>query len=131
MWGASVFRSKPGTAMIGAGMALGLAACASGPAPEAEMARADLAVSEAEEADAATHAPGPYVLARDKLARAHEAVADGDNLEARRLAEQAAVDAELGEAQARSEVARQNAEELRANIRTFREELDGERTPTS
>jgi hypothetical protein len=110
--------------IIASGIALGLAACAGDPAPEAEMARADLAVSQAEDANAATHAPGPYALAQDKLARAHEAVADGDNLEARRLAEQAAVDAQLAETQARSVVARQNAENLRANIDTFREELD-------
>jgi hypothetical protein len=120
-----------GRVTVGAAIALGLAACASDPAPEAEMARADLAVNQAEDANAATHAPGPYALARDKLERAHEAVADGDNLEARRLAEQAAVDAELAEAQARSEVARQNAEDLRANIETFREDLGGQRAPSS
>jgi hypothetical protein len=50
---------------------------------------------------------------------------------ARRLAEQAAADAELAEAQARSEVARQNAAELRANIGTLREELDPRGPPTS
>ena len=116
---------------IAIGIALSLAACAGTPAPEAEMARADLAVNQAEDAAAATHAPGPYALAQDKLERAHEAVADGDNLEARRLAEQAAVDAELAEAQARSAVARQNAQELRANIETFREDVGGQRTPTS
>lgn len=110
--------------MIGAGIALSLAACASDPAPEAEMARADLAVNQAEDANAGTHAPGPYALARDKLERAQEAVADGDHLEARRLAEQAAVDAELAETQARSAVARQNAEALGENIRTFQEGLD-------
>ena len=112
-------------------VALSLAACASTPPPEGEMARADLAVSQAEDADAATHAPAPYALAQDKLERAHEAVADGDNVEARRLAEQAAVDAELAEAQARSEVARQNAQELRANIETFQEDVGGQRAPTS
>jgi hypothetical protein len=95
------------------------------------MARADLAVSQAEDAKAGNHAPGPYALAQDKLERAREAVADGDNLAARRLAEQAAADAQLAEAQARSEVARQNAAELRANIGTLREELDPRGRPTS
>lgn len=128
MSGGSGFGSPWRRAILGVGITLGLAACAGDPAPDAEMARAELAVSQAEDADAGTHAPGPYALAQDKLERARGAVADGDNVEARRLAEQAAADAELAEAQARSEVARQNAAELRANIGTLREELEA---PTS
>jgi hypothetical protein len=111
------------SAILGAGITLSIAACAGDPAPDAEMARAELAVSQADDANAATHAPGPYALAQDKFERAREAVADGDNVEARRLAEQAAADAELAEAQARSEVARQNAAELRENIGTLQEKL--------
>ena len=92
--------------MIGAGLVIGVAACASDPAPEAE-------------------------LARDKLDRARDAMEDGENLEARRLAEQALVDAQLAEAQARSEVARQNAAELRASIETLRDELARQAPRTS
>ena len=109
--------------LIGAGMLLGLAACASGPAPDAEMAAAELALDQAEDADAAARAPAPYALARDKLERARAAMADGENIEARRLAEQALADAQLAEAAARSEIARQNATELRQSIETLREEL--------
>ena len=109
--------------MIGAGMVVGLAACASGPAPEAELAAAEVAVEDAEEANAAAQAPGPYELARDKLERAREAFDDGDNLEARRLAEQALVDAQLAEAEARSEVARQNAADLRGTVETLQDEI--------
>jgi hypothetical protein len=126
-----VFGSSWRRAILGAGITLGVAACAGDPVPEAEMARADLAVRQAEDANAATHAPGPYALAQDKLERAHAAVGDGDNVAARRLAEQAAADAELAEAQARSEVARHNAAQLRANIGTLREELDPRGTPAS
>jgi len=117
--------------IIGAVMMLGLAACASDPAPEREMAAAEVAVENAEEADAAARASGPYALARDKLERAREAIADGENEEARRLAEQALVDAELAEAQARSQQAEENAAELRASIETLREELDRRASPTS
>ena len=131
MSGGSLSGSPWGRAILGAGITLGVAACAGDPAPDAEMARADLAVSQAEDANAGTHAPGPYALAQDKLERAREAVADDDNVAARRLAEQAAADAELAEAQARSEVARQNAAELRANIGTLREEVDPRGTPAS
>jgi adenylate cyclase len=48
---------------------------------------------------------------------------DPNRIEARRLAEQALVDAQLAEAAARSTIARANAEELRQSIETLREEL--------
>ena len=67
--------------MIGAAMLAGIAACASGPAPEAEMGAAELALSQAEDAEAAALAPAPYALARDKLERARDAMADGENIE--------------------------------------------------
>ena len=109
--------------MIGAAVVVGLAACASDPAPEAEVAAAEVAVDQAEQANAPAQASGPYELARDKLQRARDAMEDGENIEARLLAEQALVDAQLAEAQARSEVARQNAAELRASIETLQDEL--------
>ena len=109
--------------IVGAGLVAGLAGCASHPAPEAELAAAEVAVDQAEEANAPAQAAGPYELARDKLERAREAMEDGDNLEARRLAEQALVDAHLAEAQARSEVARQNAADLRATVETLQGEI--------
>jgi hypothetical protein len=109
--------------LIGAAMLAGIAACASGPAPDTEMGAAELALSQAEDAEAAARAPAPYALARDKLERARDAMADGENLEARRLAEQALVDAQLAEAEARSAVARESAAELRQSIETLREEL--------
>jgi hypothetical protein len=121
---ASVLGSGWGSTTAGVTMLLGLAACASGPAPEREVAAAEVAVENAEEANAAAHAPGPYALARDKLERAREAMGEGENEEALRLAEEALVDADLAEARARSQVAQENAAELRASIETLREELD-------
>ena len=50
---------------IGAGLVVGLAACGSDPAPEAQLAAAEVAVDEAEEANAPARASGPYELARD------------------------------------------------------------------
>ncbi|HEX6112018.1 MAG TPA: DUF4398 domain-containing protein [Geminicoccaceae bacterium] len=123
MAGASAFEIGWRGMVIAAGVSVGLAACASDPAPEAELAAAEVAVDEAEEANAPAQAPGPYELARDKLERAREAMEDGENLEARRLAEQALVDAQLAEAEARSEVARQNAAALRASIETLQDEI--------
>jgi hypothetical protein len=94
------------------------------------MAAAELALTQAEDAEVAARAPAPYALARDKLERARNAMADGENVEARRLAEQALVDAQLAEAEARSEVAREHADELRQSIETLREEL-ARRGPTT
>jgi hypothetical protein len=116
--------------MIGAAMLAAIAGCASGPAPEAEMGAAELALSQAEDAEAAARSPAPYALARDKLERARAAMADGENIEARRLAEQALVDAQLAVAEARSAVAREHAAELRQSIETLREEL-ARRGPTT
>lgn len=123
MAGASAFHVGWREVIIGAGLVVVLAACASGPAPEAELAAAELAVNQAEQANAPAQAPGPYQLARDKLERARDAVEDGENFEARRLAEQALADAQLAEAEARSTVARQNAAELRAAIETLQDEI--------
>jgi hypothetical protein len=123
MFGASARRCGWRTLMIGAGMSVGIAGCAGDPAPEAELGAAELAVNQAEQADAPAQAFGPYELARDKLELARDAMEDGENLEARRLAEQALVDAQLAEAEARSEVARQNAADLRATIETLQDEI--------
>jgi hypothetical protein len=123
MAGASASHIRWRGIVVGAGLVVGLAACASDPAPEAELAAAEVAVDQAGQANAPAQAPGPYELARDKLERARDAMEDGENLEARRLAEQALVDAQLAEAEARSEVARQNAAELRASIETLQDEI--------
>ena len=123
MAGACAFHVGWREIIIGAGLVVALAACASDPAPEAELAAAELAVDQAEQANAPAQAPGPYQLARDKLERARDAMADGENVEARRLAEQALADAQLAEAEARSTVARQNAADLRAAIETLQDEI--------
>lgn len=102
--------------------ALGLQACSSVPPPEQELTAADVAVREAEDAQAASQAPAPLRRAQDKLEQARAAMQAEEYVQARRLAEQATVDAELAEAEARSEVARQNVEELRESIEALRRE---------
>lgn len=111
---------------------LGLAACGTTPPPpETELTAARAAVEQAGDADAAEHAPGPFTLAQDKLARAQDAMEQEDYTTARRLAEQAEVDAQFAAAEARSEVARARAEELRESIRILREEIERQRPRTS
>jgi hypothetical protein len=101
---------------LGVGMILAtLAACSSVPAPVGEMSAAQTAVTAAEQADAVQHAPAELDRARDKLIRAQAAMQEEDNQEARRLAEQALVDARLAEAKARAETAQQLHSEARGN----------------
>jgi hypothetical protein len=101
--------------------AIALAACASTPPPKTELNAAQLAVGEAEEANARTHAPSILQKAREKLARARQAAEDEQMLEARRLAEQAAVDAQLAEAEARAATAEANLQEIQQGMDQLRE----------
>ena len=94
--------------LLGAGIILGtLAACGGAPAPVAEMSAAQTAVTGAEEADAAKYAPSDLDRARDKLMRAQAAMQEEENEDARRLAEEALVDARSAESKARAEAAQQ------------------------
>lgn len=112
-----------GRPALGAAVLAGLMGCASGPAPEADVTAAALALDQAEEANAPTLASGAYDVARDKLERARAAMEDGDAAVARHLAAEAQVDAQFATAEARSAVARQNATELQQSIEALRDEL--------
>ena len=79
---------------------LAAVACATEPPPGAALASARAAV---EQAGAARHAPAELSAARTKLTRAQDAAARGDNLQARRLAEEAEVDARLAWAMSENE----------------------------
>jgi hypothetical protein len=117
-------RARLGAAV---GALLGLAACGSTPPPPVgEMSAAQTAVTAAEQANAAQHAPAELDRARDKLVRAQAAMQQDDNSDARRLAEQALVDARLAEARARAEVARQNAEQVQSSVDALRSEARGD-----
>ncbi|MGH6921178.1 MAG: DUF4398 domain-containing protein [Geminicoccaceae bacterium] len=93
-----------------------LAACASVPAPLQDVAAAERAVQAAADADAARLAPAAYDQARGKLEAAKTALQARQHLQARQLAEQALVDAELAGITARAEEAAQAAARLRAEI---------------
>lgn len=106
---------------LGTGLLL-VSGCASGPSPEPALMRAEAAIEGAEEAEAGEVSPGPLALAKDKYARAEDAAAGGDNEVAIRLAEQAAADAELAEAQVRAEMAQRNLAEVQESVGVLREE---------
>ena len=96
--------------------AAGALACASVPEPKAEISAADLALRRAEQADAGHGAPLELRTARDQYEAAQQAVSAGEYLEARRLAENATVDAQLAEAKAREARAKSVATDAEENL---------------
>jgi len=107
--------------LVGAAAA-SLFACASPRQSEKEVGKAELAVRSAEE-ERATEAAGLEMrMAREKLERAKIALRDEDYDKAERLAEEAAVDAELGRVKAQSDTAEKSAAELEAAIQSLRGE---------
>jgi septal ring factor EnvC (AmiA/AmiB activator) len=105
-----------------AAMAL-LGACASTPPPTDQMAVSTAALAHAASAGSAELAPIETSMARDKLARARNAIANNDNDLALDLAQQAQVDAQLAESKAESIKARKSAEAVQEANRALREEL--------
>ena len=105
---------------------LGLAACASVPPPTEAISAAELAVRNVELSDSADYARLDAYQAREKLEEAKHAADDGRNLEARRLAETALVEAQLAQARADAARAEQNVDEIRKNIAAI--ELEAERS---
>jgi hypothetical protein len=104
-----------------------LAACASVPTPKSELDAANLALRKADQSDAAHYAPLDVRMARDKYQAALKAADKGDNVEARRLAEEAAVDAEVADVKSRAARAQQGAAESRSSIESLGSEPAGEK----
>src|ERR1700689_2037333 len=99
-----------------------LAACASGPAPLAQIAVAKASVQRAEQAGATELAPVELSTARDKVQRAEKGAQNHQGQVAPRLADQANVDAELAEATAREHKSHQAEMELQASLQALRQE---------
>ncbi len=101
--------------------------------PLEKISVAEQMVSMADNENAAQYAPLDIRLAREKLQQAKAALDDKEYAEARRLADQASVDAQVAEAKATTEKGRRAVEELRQSIETLRREIDrsvSEQQPT-
>jgi len=98
----------------------GLAACSGGDPPQAQLGAGAQAVTAAEQAGAMRYSPVEFQAARDKLNAARTASAEGDYERARRLAEQAQVDAELAAARARGGAAEEAARTVQQDIQALR-----------
>lgn len=92
------------------------AACTTVPAPVQELAEAEHAVQAASASDAVTLARAEVDKARRKLEAARSALQAQDHTLARRLAEQAVVDAELAQITARAEETERAAAAIETQI---------------
>jgi len=101
----------------------GLAACSS-PPPAKELQAAELSITNAEKARVADYASPELGEARNKLAAAKAAVNEGDMDDAKRLAEQARVDAELATAKASAAKAAVVNTEMQDSTETLKAEMD-------
>ena len=102
------------------GVALFGAACASVPEPKGELANADLALRKSEAVNAAEVAPLDARMAREKLEKARVEMGEEKYQSARRLAQQAEVDALVAEAKARSTRVQNQTQELRDEVEKLR-----------
>lgn len=111
--------------------AFGLGACATAPPPTEQMAVSAAALKHAVGADAGALAPAEMSLARDKMARAEQAVAAKEYERALVLAQQAQLDAQLAEAKAETARSRKAADALLEASRALREEMSRQTPPTA
>ena len=107
----------------GLGGALVIAACASTPAPTAQLKAAELAISNAERTDAGRYAATDLGEARTKLASANTAVQDKNMVAAARLADQSVAEAELASARTASVKAKAVNDEMKASTGTLIDEM--------
>jgi hypothetical protein len=109
-------------AAVCAALALCIAGCASTPVPNEQLAVAKSSVQRAEASGAPELAPVEMSAARQELASAEKATADGMAQPARQWAEKANVDAQLAEATAQERRSHKAAAEFDASMATLRQE---------
>jgi hypothetical protein len=103
---------------------LSLAACASTPMPPTqELQAAESAITNAEQARVADYASQDLNQAREKLAAANIAVQKREMIQARQLADESRVSAELATAKASMTKAQQVNEEMQKSITTLKQEM--------
>jgi len=103
--------------------ALCLGACSVSKETKALVARTETAVMQAQQTLGNNEASAiDLQRAKDELAQAQKAVKSGDDKPAQRLAQQAALDAELALSKAQTATARKASDELQASIKALRAE---------
>ena len=115
--------TTPWKACVLATAILALGACSSAPKPKTEMALSNSALQNAEVAGAKKYAPIELRTAKEKQDLANAALAKEKYTTAKRLSEQAAVDAELAKAKSEAEKSRLALKEVEDSIRLIKTEL--------
>lgn len=105
------------------GIAIVFISCGSTKPPSEDITRAENTIKQAEQIGAQNYAPLELREARQKLERANKLVEEEKYEEAKRMADQAEIDAELAEAKTLSEKAQKAVHELRESIKALREEI--------
>jgi hypothetical protein len=105
-------------------LAMGLAGCATVPEPTDQLAVSRAAVADAAGSGAGEYAPVELRAAQENIERAERAIGAREYARARRLAEDAEVDARLAATKARSIKAQRAVAEVQASVRALQEELE-------
>ncbi|WP_183165115.1 DUF4398 domain-containing protein [Azomonas macrocytogenes] len=103
-----------------------LAGCASDPAPAEQLRLSEQVIAQAR-AVGAVGEVGELAMAESKLAQARSALADGENRQARLLAEQAELDARVAEAKLLDIKSQEQLDSLNQHIRRLRSQAGGAR----
>jgi hypothetical protein len=112
------------TLVASSAVLLALGGCASTPMPTEQLAVAEAAVQRANTTSTQEAAPAELATAVGKLARARSAVTAGDAMLARRMADEATVDAQMAEQHAAASRATLAARESENAARVLREEIN-------
>ncbi len=114
-----------GRLLLGLGLGTLLAACATStaPRPDEQLSDAEAAISEAGAANARDADPMGLNDARDKLEDARELIGEGEYGAARRLLDEATVDAELAAARAETTQAQESVDEVEETMESLRRQL--------
>ena len=89
-----------------------------------KISESEKAISVAKETNASINAPVDVRNAEEKLAQANLAFTEDEYLRATRLAEKATVDADCARIEANAQKAKNDADQMRLNIRTLRQDLE-------
>jgi len=99
--------------------------CASkGFAPIKNISDAEMAIKSAKEANATFNAPLDIRIAEDKVQKARENIKKDDYVSARRLADEAFMDAKFAQEKSRTAKMKKLENELRETIETLENEID-------
>lgn len=107
-----------------------LTGCASkGVSPVTNLSDAEMAIKVAKETNASINAPLDIRMAEEKLVKAQEYFKNEDYVSARRLADEALMDAKLAQEKSRTTKVKNMENELRESIETLQNEIDRKKKP--